>query len=504
MIADRLLLLASLVVLAPFAALGDTLVLLDNSGSMAESMAGGGSKAGEAATALTRHFLPGLPDGEHAALWAFGGPCGRLQLQGSFRPGRQIEADVARVGGPRGSTPLAWSIAAALAAIEERPKPRHLVVVTDGLDTCGDDPCAIARRADAAGAEITIHTVGLDMRRGSRDFRVLECIADAGAGGTARVLEPGSSGQELQDALAAISAEIEEPPGEVLVRLRDPAGGERSGTGFVAESLADGTLHRGETGRPLALPAGSYRLSGLDGVSTVAVELGRRQVIEVASPLGRLALEPQCAIGESFALLDASGRTLSTGLLDGPLSFDLPPGEYEVVLARFAERPRRAVVRESRLLSMTVGGLGTLFVAAQDAAGTPVELPVEVFDDASTPGAPPIGTGRTNREIRLPDGTYNVLVAHEDERAARFGAALNVGVDACEKSVATLRQRAALRVCAPAGKVEIWREPDGRYLAATAGVSIPLDPGRYNLRLSDGRYLANVAIETGETQVGCR
>jgi hypothetical protein len=488
----------------PTAAAGDTLVLLDNSGSMAQRMAGGASKADEAAAALARQFVPGLPAGEHAALWAFGGHCRGLQLQGAFRPGRQMQQDVARVGAPRGSTPLARSIATALAELQRRPAPRHLVVLTDGLDTCGEDPCGAAYGADALGAEITIHTIGLDMRRDGRDFRVLQCITDAGAGGTARVLEPGSSGRQLGDVLATISSSLEEPTGEVLVRLRDPGGDERTGIGFVAESVVDGALHGGTTGETLALPPGRYRLNGLDRASTVDVAPGRREVVEISSPLGRLALEPDCAAGESFALLDESGRTIATGVLDGAVSFDLPAGPYQVVLARFAQQPQRVVVREGRLSSLAVGGLGTLLVEGRDAAGEPVELAVEVFADSSLPDARPVAAGRTNHGFRLPAGAYNVVVSRENEVATSFGDALNVRVGPCRQTVASLRQRAALRICAPPGRVEIWSEPDGRLLEATAGVAVPLEPGRYNLVLSDGSYVPNVVVGSGETQVGCR
>jgi hypothetical protein len=486
-------------------AAAETIILLDNSGSMGDRLASGAVKADEAAQALTRHFIPGLPKGEKAALWAFGGSCRSLQLEGSLRPGgNELMKDFARIGQPQGGTPLAWSIAAALERLSRLPGPRHLVVITDGMDTCGGDPCAEARQADALGAKITIHTVGIDMGRSGGEFRMLECVADASYRGTARVLEPGSSGSALADALAEIAATMEKPNGELLVRLVDAAGGEKKGIGFIAESV-DGLQHRGEAGTPLSLSPGSYRLHGGALSGEIHVAAGERAVFESVSDLGRLVLRSRCAQEASFALLEGSGRTVKTGALSGTLELDLPPGNYQVLLTQFAQRrPVGAEVVRNQRRSVEVGELGALVVQGRDAAGRELSLPIEVFDDGSSAQAPPAATGETNREFRLPTGIYNVRVARIDARADQFVGAHNVRVGACERVVTELRQRAVLLICGPPGTVEIFRDTDGRHFSGRTGIEIPLDPGLYNLRLPNGQYVANVEVREGQNRVGCR
>ncbi|HYN19922.1 MAG TPA: hypothetical protein VE078_03105 [Thermoanaerobaculia bacterium] len=494
-------------VVCPFAPVAAaTLILLDNSGSMGDHLAGGAVKAEAASQALTGHFLPGLPAGEKAALWAFGGDCRGLQLEGALQPGgRDIARDLARIGSPQGSTPLTWSIAAALERLARLPAPRHLVVITDGMDTCGGDPCAEVRQADARQAKITIHTVGLDMGRMGGAFRMLECVADASHNGTARVLEPGRSGAALADALAAIAATMKESTGELLVRLVDAAGGARNGISFVAESVDKGLQYRGETGRPLALPAGGYRLQGGGLAGEIRISAGKRAVFESASDLGRLVLSSRCAQEASFALLDGSGRTLKTGLLSGILELDLPPGPYQVLLTQFAQRrPVGADVVRNQRSSVEIGDLGALVVQGKDAAGRELSLPIEVFDDGSPGQAPPAATGETNREFRLPTGIYNVRVARTDARADQFVGAHNVRVGACERVVTELRQRSVLLVCGPPGTVEIFRDTDGRHFSGRTGIEIPLDPGRYNLRLPKGQYVANVEVREGQNRVDCK
>ncbi|MGB1026430.1 MAG: VWA domain-containing protein, partial [Rhodospirillaceae bacterium] len=75
--------------------------------------------------------------------------------------------------------------------------PSVLVVVSDGEDTCGANPCAAARAAKAAKPNLTINVIDLsDGNSGG----VLQCIASAGGG---RVFTPQSASQMNQAAQAA-------------------------------------------------------------------------------------------------------------------------------------------------------------------------------------------------------------------------------------------------------------------------------------------------------------
>ena len=71
-----------------------------------------------------------------------------------------------------------------------------MVVVSDGGDTCGGDPCAAARAAKAVKPDLTINVIDLS---GGTDGGVLRCVADAGGG---KVFAPSSARPDV-DPIAA-------------------------------------------------------------------------------------------------------------------------------------------------------------------------------------------------------------------------------------------------------------------------------------------------------------
>jgi hypothetical protein len=94
-------------------------------------------------------------------------------------------------------TPLAQSIGKGAAAVTGRPPgtPGFVVVITDGVETCGADPCAAAQAAHAADPGLSIAVI--DIAHNPQ----LACLASATAG---RIFAPGDAaglGQYLADAL---------------------------------------------------------------------------------------------------------------------------------------------------------------------------------------------------------------------------------------------------------------------------------------------------------------
>jgi Ca-activated chloride channel family protein len=59
-----------------------------------------------------------------------------------------------------GRTPLARSVEQALAVLKDRVGAAEIVAVTDGEDTCGGDPCLLAKRVKAQEPGVTVHVAG--------------------------------------------------------------------------------------------------------------------------------------------------------------------------------------------------------------------------------------------------------------------------------------------------------------------------------------------------------
>ena len=102
---------------------------------------------------------------------------------------------------PRGMTPLSAALEFAAQALKYRESKASIVLVSDGLETCGKDPCATARALKAAGADLTAHVVAFDLS--AKEARAIECIASETGG---RFLQANDAAS-LKDALEMAVAE---------------------------------------------------------------------------------------------------------------------------------------------------------------------------------------------------------------------------------------------------------------------------------------------------------
>ena len=181
-----------LVAAAPASALSpatpETLeLLLDASGSMAGPDPAGGTKIDAARSALAG-VLSDLPEGTRVGVRAYGGTyedrergCTDTRLLVPVGPADSGAASTALAGlKPTGYTPLASSLRAAAADLPLTGR-RTVVLVSDGEETCGGDPCAVARELSGSGVGLTVDTVGYGVDDRTRDQ--LSCVADA-TGGT--------------------------------------------------------------------------------------------------------------------------------------------------------------------------------------------------------------------------------------------------------------------------------------------------------------------------------
>ncbi len=97
--------------------------------------------------------------------------------------------------------------------------PSTILLVSDGIETCQGDPCALAKELKASGIELVIHTVGFGV--GDAAARQLQCIAREGGGN----YYPADDSAALQEALFAVKkavAENKAPPPTKPVKVAAP------------------------------------------------------------------------------------------------------------------------------------------------------------------------------------------------------------------------------------------------------------------------------------------
>jgi Mg-chelatase subunit ChlD len=104
---------------------------------------------------------------------------------------------------PQEGTPLARGLERAGTMVDGVSVPATVVVVTDGQDSCGGDPCAVARALKAQKPNLTINVVDVN---GSGEAA---CMAQATGGKVYRMRSP----DDLDNLIQKASGETPVPPG---------------------------------------------------------------------------------------------------------------------------------------------------------------------------------------------------------------------------------------------------------------------------------------------------
>lgn len=244
----------------------DLMVVFDASGSM------WGQVDGVAKIEIARDVFTGLSQDwagsdQAVGLIAYGhrrkGDCADIELL--ERPSADAAQSLAnRVQGlvPRGKTPLSQAVQMAAEELKFTENAATVVLLSDGIETCNLDPCAVGTELERLGVNFTAHVIGFDIQS-EADKVQLQCLAENTGG---RYLDARDAGS-LSDALSSVTtaAAAEAPSGVVPVRV-----GLKIAEGTVRPAAVALKATHGETGEVVELG----RLEGADQVITgVALEL---------------------------------------------------------------------------------------------------------------------------------------------------------------------------------------------------------------------------------------
>lgn len=105
---------------------------------------------------------------------------------------------------PRGQTPIARSLQEVGADLRREGGAGVIVLVSDGVESCGGDPEAVARDLRASGVDVILHTVGLGVA--GSDASALAALAAAGGGHYFDARNAGDFAESLGGALQSSSA----------------------------------------------------------------------------------------------------------------------------------------------------------------------------------------------------------------------------------------------------------------------------------------------------------
>ncbi|MBI2995931.1 MAG: VWA domain-containing protein [Candidatus Melainabacteria bacterium] len=78
---------------------------------------------------------------------------------------------------PRGFTPITYSLSQAVQDLSPYQGERSIILISDGLETCGGDPCQLAHTLKASNIDLKIDVVGFGIKDDWAARQQLKCIA---------------------------------------------------------------------------------------------------------------------------------------------------------------------------------------------------------------------------------------------------------------------------------------------------------------------------------------
>ncbi|MFQ5631460.1 MAG: VWA domain-containing protein, partial [bacterium] len=419
------------------------LLILDASGSMWGQIEGKNKIM--IARQVLKDLLGELPEQTNIGLVAYGhrskGDCEDIETVTPLGPvdkaalSQQIDAL-----NPKGKTPITGAIQKAFEAVRSQEDATTIILVSDGLETCGGDPCKIVADAKKAGVNFVMHVVGFDV--GDVDVSQLECTAQAGGGLYFSAKNANELASALDQTVAApaemvggflsIKAMVDGKLEDVVVKVF------RADTG---EEIASGRTYSSPQTNPrlLPLPAGNYNMEvraiRFRGSSVQqkfsGIEIAEGDTIEkvVDFSTGELAIK----VTRNGALSDATVNVYRTGTRErvtggrtykdkttNPAIYRLTPGAFDIAIGSVELSSKPKV----RIEGVVVEGGKRIDRSHEFASGTlriGAVLGSELVDATvyvrSVESGKPVGQGRTYtssssnpRTFELPPGKYRVQV----------------------------------------------------------------------------------------------
>ena len=203
----------------PALAQGDIMFILDGSNSMWGKV-DGTAKIETAKKALSGMLLD-LPAGTRAGLMAYGhtrtedctdvqvlAPIGSTDARGLVSKLQSIV--------PKGKTPIAYALETSVRQFPKADVNNTIVLVSDGLETCGGDPCKVAGSLAKKGFDVKVHVVGFDVNKKER--KQLECIATVTGG---KYFQANST-EGFKEAVSRVKEEVQVAKAEPAPKPAEP------------------------------------------------------------------------------------------------------------------------------------------------------------------------------------------------------------------------------------------------------------------------------------------
>ena len=185
--------------------------VFDASGSM-WGQAAGQTKI-EAARDVMARVVPELPSEVRVGLTAYGhrrkGDCTDIEI---LIPPDSTDRDglLAKVNAlnPKGKTPIADSIKMVAEALKGMEDETTIVLISDGEETCHDDPCGVIKALKESGLKFILHVVGFGVTDAQKEK--LLCLPEAGGGKYFTADDADGLFKALEEVKAEVTRKVEQ------------------------------------------------------------------------------------------------------------------------------------------------------------------------------------------------------------------------------------------------------------------------------------------------------
>ena len=550
---------------APLCAEGPPLaiVIFDGSGSMWGELAGDKAQKLEAARAALHSKFETLPAEARVGFMSFGhrrkGNCSDIETMIAPAAGTkdQLVSALDAID-PKGKGPITATLKEAYKLIGKDAKA-NIILIHDGPDNCGQDPCAAAAEIAALNANIAIHTISLSLER--PDAQRMQCIAKATRGRSFDVTDADEVTAAISSAikLAALDSGLpvaKETPAPQPEPVAAEAASEKPGLRLTATLAEDGPelgdpvqwriFKDGDDAKPIIerlatqiaedLPPGKYTVEAQLGLSVARgpAEVSGSGATKIKVPLRagmlRLSVPGQPShtpIPEALLTLwrKAEGKEAEPGAASSPIwlgrgnenTLTVPEGTYLVRLDSGLASP----VQELKVKAgeeTRVGfdlSFGRIDLSASLNEGGPPTRDVSFIIHEDDPDAPQgrreiTRTAHPSPSFSLPSGTYYVTAktAHNEVRQR---IAIGKG-DLVRKNIVVGLTRLDVNAVLEGGVLPpntlvlhrvLSIEAEPKELARETGldVSFQLASGRYRVETAMGtenvRVISDVELQPG-------
>jgi Ca-activated chloride channel homolog len=351
---------------------------------------------------------------------------------------------------PKGRTPICRAVERAAEALRYTEDKASVVIVTDGEETCGGDPCSLGKKLRDTGVDFRTHIIGFGLAKG--EGAGLKCLANETKGMFLEARDTATLTSALNTAVQNVvqseSTSKTQPSASVsqMARLKVSVYQTEGGQPILNDVIWTLTRKGNEESPALRgydadwstdVAPGDYLLTVEHGAASATVNLkiesGKTLVQKVV--LGSGVVRLSAVMKEEGSLVekdlvweigttDAEGEfTKVATSYDGQAKFVVPAGAYQVHCIRGqASVATDVTVQSGQTVSKTVSlNAAILDLVPQTHEGAQLnDIVWEVFDDANgEDDRKKIATSYDpNPHLYLPAGKYLVTWEANSEKGA--------------------------------------------------------------------------------------